>query len=133
MLLKITSIVCDATVSTVESTDNLFLMIQADAGPPARYPMTGSSPMKVGSSMPMPAVGTAPNTEYYYQVEFDYGVVVTGYDLDSLLIKNLDSPDFLFNFAVNTSSPSATQILSFAKNQGTGQSQYTVTYELSSS
>lgn len=125
MKMTITGITCKATVSTVESTDNLFLLIQADAGPPARFPLTGSVDMKVGSEMTLPDGG--------YAVNFDYGVVVTGYDLDSLLLKNLDSPDFLFNLSVNTTSRSGTQTLTFCKNQGEGTSEYVVSYEISSS
>lgn len=40
-----------------------------------------------------------------YSFDFDYGFVVTAWDRDSVVLKGLDSPDFLFNFDGCTTSP----------------------------
>ncbi len=129
MKMTLTNITCNATASTAEDNDDLFLMIQADAGPPVRYPLTGSITMKKEGQMPLPDGG--------YVINFDYGAVVTGYDLDERLLKNVDSPDYLFLVSTNLfcSGTAQTQTLTCRKNDGAGSnpySQYVVSYTVSS-
>lgn len=95
MKLTITSITCNSTCSAAFA-DNLFLMIQSDAGVPARYPLKGSIDMSEKSSMALPSGG--------YSIEYDYGVIVTAWDDDGP-IKSVDAPDYLFNIGVGPSSP----------------------------
>ncbi|HVZ51842.1 MAG TPA: hypothetical protein VG986_07750 [Pseudolabrys sp.] len=97
MQMIITNITCNQRHSTTQD-DNVFLLIQADAGVPARYPLVDSEDMGNGSTMTLPDGG--------YVVNFDYGVVVTGWDLDSRIFTNVNAPDFLFNFSVNSNSAS---------------------------
>ena len=135
--LSINSLTCQQTTSTVESNDDVFLVIQADAGPPLRYPAAGVFQMaptgngKTGrdgiyESMPMPETGS-------YTIGFDYGVVVTGFDRDSTIDKNFNAPDFLFNFSVNLDYPHdmTQQTMKCLKNQGLNFSEYTVTFTVS--
>jgi hypothetical protein len=98
MKLTINSIYCNATCSGIQK-DNVFLIIQADGGPPIHYPAIGAINMAAGDSMTLPTGG--------YTVEFDYGFVVTAWDRDSYIFKGLDSPDFLFDFNACTTSPAS--------------------------
>lgn len=103
MQFAITKIACVQRHST-DKDDNVFLLIQADAGMPLRYPAVDSVDMGDGSTMTLPDGG--------YVVNFDYGVVVTGWDLDSRLFTGLNAPDFLFNFYVNSGSGSGSGTMS---------------------
>ena len=118
MKMTITSITCNATCSIPPKKDNVFLQIQADAGLPLRYPTVGVVDMGAGDSFTLPSGG--------YWVDFDYGVVVTAWDQDSVIITDLNSPDFLFNIAVNTHTASGT---TSTYNQNSAA--YTYTIEIS--
>ncbi|MEN3747661.1 hypothetical protein TPR58_10810 [Sphingomonas sp. HF-S3] len=96
MKLTINSIYCKKTCSATQP-DNVFLIIQADGGPPIHYPAVGWINMKAQEYMTLPEGG--------YSFDFDYGFVVTAWDADSVFLKGLDSPDFLFNFDGCTTSP----------------------------
>lgn len=114
MQMTITGITCDKCHSSKE--DNVFLLIQADAGVPARYPLVDSVDMGNGSTMTLPDGG--------YVVNFDYGVVVTAWDLDSRLFTGVNAPDFLFNFYVTSGSGSASGTMS---NENGAKYSYTYT------
>ena len=119
MKLTINEIKCDAPCSAVQD-DNLFLLIQADAGPPVRYPMLGWDDMGAGDTMTLPDGG--------YVIEYSYGVIVTAWDEDSLVFKGLDSPDYLFNISVGPGSSVGSS--SFTKYNHNG-AQYTFTTTIS--
>lgn len=99
MKMTITNITCNNPSSAIQD-DNVFLLIQADAGPPVRYPPIGTERMGSGDTMELPAGG--------YVVEYEYGVVVTAWDRDSFIFKGLDSPDYLFNIFVDTETTNST-------------------------
>lgn len=98
MTLTISSIVCESTCSIPPKEDNVFLLVQADAGLPRRYPPLAVCDMGKGSSFTLPDGG--------YSIDFTYGVLVTAWDQDSILITELNAPDFLFNIAVDAGTPS---------------------------
>jgi hypothetical protein len=100
MQMTITSITCKSTCSIPPKKDNVFLLIQADAGPPIRYPAIGVVDMGSDDAFTLPAGG--------YTVEFDYGVVITAWDQDSVVITDLNSPDFLFNIPVSNHTGNGT-------------------------
>lgn len=114
MQMIITKITCNTRHST-DKDDNVFLLIQADAGIPLRYPAVDSVDMGDGSTMTLPDGG--------YTVNFDYGVVVTGWDLDSRLFTSVNAPDVLFNFYVNSGSASYSGTMS---NENGANYSYTI-------
>ncbi|MBV0911697.1 hypothetical protein [Anianabacter salinae] len=96
--MTITNITCNNPCSGIQD-DDVFLLIQADGGPPARYPAVGTYSMGAGTQWTL---------EGGYEVDYDYGVIVTAWDRDSYMLKNLDSPDYLFNINVKGNTTSST-------------------------
>jgi len=130
MQLQITDITCIAASSI--KPDNVFLIIQADAGAPLRYPIMGSHNMSAGDSMPLPPPASSSDdsdsgTDALI-VEFEFGVVITAWDRDSFFLKGLDSPDYLFNINVCRASTWATTTYIAYEHNG---AQYSFTRSLS--
>jgi hypothetical protein len=98
--MTITNVTCNATCSGIQD-DNVFLLIQADGGPPSRYPAFNSIKMGPGDTMTLPDGG--------YVVNFEDGVVVTAWDLDAFIFKIVNAPDYLFNIWVYYDTQSATE------------------------
>lgn len=105
MKMLITNITCNAPCSGVQD-DNVFLLVQADAGPPMRYPPAKSYPMGTGDTMPLPVDSDTGVTGY--SVNYDYAVIVQAFDLDSRVFTDIDQPDYLFNISADTQTPSGT-------------------------
>ena len=119
MKMTITDITCDAVCSNIEGNDDLFLLIQADCGPPIRYPVMGGYELEKGQSMELPDGGL--------EVDYETGALVQAFDQDSKIVVNANQPDYLFSFACTTKSTTKT----FTTSNPNGAS-YTYTRTISS-
>lgn len=104
--IELTSIVCNGTSDEGKSNDEVFMIYQADAGVPVRYPAAKNQPMNTQSD-------TSKDILHVWYVNlvlnFDYEVLVTLWDDDP---GSNSHSEFLVNYDYTSASPPASVTMS---------------------
>lgn len=113
--IKITSIACNGT--SEDGNDEVYIIYQADAGLPVRYPATSYQRMNTTADSANDVV-----QRWYFTLEldFDYEVLVTLWDQDLVGANNVST--FLINHDYTAGTPPAS--VSMSNNNGANYTIY---------
>ncbi len=115
--IRITSIACHGTSDFGGANDEVYVIYQADAGVPVRYPPASYQRMNTTAD---PGKDVVQTWDMNLQLDFDYEVLVTLWDQDTSW--NPNNSEFLINADYTSSTPPS----SYSMSNNNGAS-YTIT------